>query len=179
MRIWIALGFALAVLAAIAALGTAAALRYGVRGRRLSAGVVVVVFVLLMVPTLMAPKVNSPQAQAITCLRAINAAQLLYQTNVGRGQYAMTLEDLEQSRASLEAMQPICGWSLRRTYGVELASNGERYAAIAVPLATPRGDTVGFRAFCVDLNGSIFQTLSGTRPAVDRGRCLDRSNPIQ
>jgi hypothetical protein len=175
LKIWIAL----AVVTAIIALGTAASLRYGVWGRRLTAGLVVLWVVAQMTPKL-GERAFGVEPQAITCLRAINAAQLVYQTSLGEGRYARTLDELEKSWPSSDAQQgPIIRLSLRQSYRIELVSTGDSYAVTATPLPNPRSGLRGSRAFCVDVNGSIFQTLSGTRPAVELGRCLDRSKPIQ
>lgn len=179
MRIWIALGFALAVVAAIVALGTAASLRYGVWGRRISAGLVVLWVVASMTPNL-GERTGGVEASAITCLRALNAAQLLYQTSLGQGRYAETLDELEKSREPSEALRgPLVDLRLRGSYQIELVSNGDHYTVTATPLPNPRKGLRGTRAFCVGVSASIFQTLSGARPAVKGGRCLDQSKPIQ
>jgi hypothetical protein len=128
----------------------------------------------------MAPKINSPEAGAITCLRAINAAQLLYQTSLGHGRYAETLDQLEKSRPPSEAMRgPLVDLRLRRSYRIELVSNGDHYTVTATPLPNPRKALRGTRSFCVAESATIFQDPSGRPPAVERGRCLDTSTPIQ
>jgi hypothetical protein len=169
----------LTLIAAIVALGTAASLRYGLWGRRVTAGLFV--FVVAGGTPALAPKINGSEAQAITCLRAINAAQLLYSTTLGRGRYAETLEELEMSGPSSEALQGrIVALRSRRFYRIELISTGDRYAVVAVPLANARRPPRELlRAFCVGETATIYQTLGGMPPAVERGRCLDTSKPIQ
>lgn len=168
-----------AVLAIIVALGTVASLRYGVWGRRISAGLVVLWVVASMTPNLGERPVGV-EASAITCLRALNAAQLLYQTSLGQGRYAETLDELEKNRPPAEAMRgPLVDLRLRQSYRIELVSNGDHYTVTATPLPNPRKGLRGTRSFCVGKSASIFQDPSGRTPAVNRGQCLDTSNPIR
>jgi hypothetical protein len=164
------IAIALAVLGTIAALGTAASLRYGVRGRRLTAWLVVLAVVPFNLPPVVAPKIVDLEAQAIMCLRALNAAQLIY-TSSHDGRYATNLEELDLGCAR----QPVNP----RAHRIELFSNGDSYAAIAVPQDQPRQRATSFRSFCVSAVSTIFQTPGGVTPEVDAGRCRDTTRPIQ
>jgi hypothetical protein len=170
----------LAVVAAIVAAGTAASWRFGVWGRRVTAGLVVLFVVAVTTPPLGEPAVGN-QAPAITALRAINAAQLLYSTSVGNGSYARTLEELMVKSGQHEFLRPDTVEKLaRRGYRLELIPGDRDYAVIAIPVYAPRvKHSNPIRAFCVDEQASIYQTLGGAVPAVEGGRCRDRSKPIQ
>ena len=164
---------ALVILLLVVAIGVAASIRYGIAGRRVSAGLVVLLAVALNTPRI---GERSPgwQAAAITTLRAINAAQLLYSTSIGAGRYADSLDEL--TRAGLFMPRG----ALRFHYDLRLIKGGESYAATAVPVANARdkkSDPV--ESFCVDAQGSIFRTPGRIGPEVANGRCRDRSKPIR
>jgi hypothetical protein len=167
-----------ATLASIVALGTAASLRFGVWGRRITAGLLVLYVVSVNTPRLGEPAIGH-EAQAITTLRAINLAQLLHLSSFGS--YARTLDDLmiKYGRHELLGRDTVERLSLRG-YRLELILGDKNYAVIAIPLHNPRvKHSNPVRAFCVDERASIFQTLGGAIPAVEQGRCRDRSKPIQ
>ncbi len=102
---------------------------------------------------------------AITTLRALNAAQLLYSTSVGEGRYAGTLEQLKVT--------------LPPEYRFELISTGDNYTAMATPLPNQRRGLQGHRSFCVSTSGSIHWAPGAVSPAVQPGKCPDGWQPIQ
>jgi hypothetical protein len=177
---WLTLATMLASIAAIVALGTAASLRFGIWGRRITAGLVVL-FVLAVTTPGLGERAVGHEAQAITSLRAINAAQLLYSTSLGGGRYARTLDDLMVKYGTEAFLSPDTVEKVsRRGYRLELIAGDRGYAAIAIPHYNPRvKHSNPVRAFCVDERASIYQTLGGAIPAVEHGRCRDTSKPIQ
>ena len=148
--------------------------------RRLATGLVVTGALLLEVPALQAPTPGGVEAQAMTTLRALNAAQLVYSTSVGQGRYAATFEELDNAKTSAEILAgPLVRLSLRRSYRMELLSSGDQYTAFATPLPNrPRG-TQGHRSFCVSSSGSIYWALAAVSPAVEPGQCPEGWKPIQ
>jgi hypothetical protein len=176
MKMWIGL----AVLAAIVALGTAASLRYGLWGRRISAGLVVLYVVASMTPNL-GERAFGSQAHAITCLRAINAAQLLYESTYGR--YADTLQSLVQQKPRPFLTPDRLEEAFRRGYLIELIGDTRHYVVIAIPQVMrprPRGRTeVLDRAFCVGASGTVYWAPRGTAPVIDAGRCGGVWKPLQ
>lgn len=132
----------------------------------------------LTTPTLVAPRAFGIEAHAITCLRALNAAQLIYQTTHGEGRYASSLEELVRKSPSdrVRCLTPPVN---PRAHRIELLSSGDGYAAIAVPQDQPRQLATSFRSFCVSASSTIFQTLGGATPEVEGGRCRDTTRPIQ
>lgn len=128
--------------------------------RKTTAGAIV-----LSVVVLNAPRVGErPQMEmkAITILRSVHAAQLLYSTS-NRGQYSDSL-----TLATGEPVSSLYG------YRFELFTAGDRYAVIAVSQAAVKG-----RSYCMADDGAIYQTPSGATPAVVSGRCRDTSKPLQ
>jgi hypothetical protein len=180
MPTWIGLGVVAAVVAVIVALGTAASLRYGLWGRRITAGLVVLWVVASMTPNL-GERAFGSEAHAITSLRAINAAQLLYASTYGR--YADTLQSLVQQEPRPFLTPDRLEEAFRRGYLIELIADARHYVAIAIPQVTrprPRGRTeILDRAFCVGASGTIYWAPRGTAPVVDAGRCGRVWKPIQ
>src|SRR5262245_38148329 len=117
--------------------------------RRASATLIVLSAVVLNPVVLRQPSIGGVEAQAITMLRAVNAAQLLYQTSVGQGRYANNLAELD------DWLQRPSGF---REYRIELIPDSTYYAVIAVPIGQNRN---AHRALCVDDRSSIFQTPGG------------------
>lgn len=153
--------------------GVAVSIRHGTAGRRISAGLVILLVVALNVPGV---GERSPdwEATAITSLRAINAAQLMYSTTVGSGAYAGSLNELAQ--AGLLTLNE----GLERRYELRLIPGGASYAVTAVPrVNTSAGAPSSTRSFCVDDRGSIFYTQGRTVPAIRNGRCGDTLKSIQ
>jgi ribonuclease-3 len=136
----------------------------------------------IAVPGLMSAKVSGNEASAITSLRAVNAAQLLYSTSCGNGGYApgfLTLgtpppgsaqtflsDDLGRQAAPVKH-----GYNFALAAGAGSAAgapdcNGAptitAYLATAVP-QTP-GST-GNRSFAVNMNASIWYLQGPTAPA--------------
>ena len=165
----------LAVVGGIITLGTAASLRYGLWGRRITAGLVVLFVVALNTPGL-GERGFGNEAHMITSLRALNAAQLMYSTTYGNGSYARTWDDLRKVGLQ-ERVDP--GVTSRRGYRIELISGDTHYAVIAVPIANSRVRTPPTRVFCVDDRGTIFWAPRGTAPVIDAGRCGGAWTPIQ
>ena len=177
MRNWIGLAVALAVLAAIVALGTAASLRYGIWGRRITAGLVVLSVVALNTPGL-GERGFGNEAHMISSLRALTTAQLLYSTSYGNGSYARTLDDLK--KVGVQELVTPAEVTSRRGYRLELISGDAHYAVIAVPLANPRLKTPRpSRTFCADDRGTIYWAPIGTAPVVEAGRCSGGWKSIQ
>jgi hypothetical protein len=167
---------ALAVVAAIVALGTAASLRFGIWGRRITVGLVVLCGVASNTPVLLLPGLGGNEAHMITSLRALNMAQLLYSTSYGQGSYARTWDDLRKVGLQ-ERLDPAV--TSRRGYRIELIPGDTYYAVIAVPIANSRLRTPPTRVFCVDDRGAIFWAPRGTAPVIDAGRCGGAWKPIQ
>lgn len=176
MRIWIGLVVALAVLAAIVALGTAASLRYGVWGRRITAGLVVLFVVWQTTPRL-GERGSGNEAHMITSLRALNVAQLLYSTTYGNGSYARTLDDLKKVGAQEFVIRVQA--AAQRGYRLELIPGEAHYAAIAIPVANSRVRNPPARAFCMGESGAIYWAPGTATPVLEAGRCVGSWKPIQ
>jgi len=163
---------ALAVVAGVAAICVLASLRYGVAGRRVSAGVVVLCMVALTMPRV-GERGPGIESQVIATLREISVAQLQYSTSEWLGRFADTLDALSRYLPEQRiALMP----RLSAHYRIDLIAGSRHYAVIAVPIGLSPGPR---RAFCVDDTSRVCWSTAATTPELEAGRCPGSWNPIQ
>ncbi len=111
---------------------------------------------------------DRPEANAVGTVRAVTSAQSDHAARSGR--YAAALEQLAIP-GDLVSGEERFGYRFALVPGSDPA---RRYADIAFPARGERRP-----AFCADASSTIFVTLSGDRPLVRDGQCVDRRSPLR
>jgi len=163
--------------------------------RRVGASVVIV-GAMLVWPRPVGERQNRSESRAISVLKAIAVAEIMYATVYG---HYDTLDCLartgcvpgrtaDQDPFLSQELSAARNWYAYRIEffpgprsqdaGVPERSSSamDRFAVTAVPVDVASAKR---RAFCTDQSATIYISVAGTVPRVEDGRCLDVANPLR
>jgi prepilin-type N-terminal cleavage/methylation domain-containing protein len=133
--------------------------------------VIIGIIAAIAIPNLLASRRASNEGSAISSLRTIHSAQMVYQTTIGNGNYAGDISDPTLALTELGAeklIDQVLSTGSKSGYnfaGIAIDASGgnpAQFAIAAVPTTTIGFAKTGTKDYTLSTPGTIFQGPNGT-----------------